>query len=81
MDLCTCVIEEGGDEEGEGSEEPSLLSYTLRYVSLTELVNVWQVGHTIDSGIGLSIKIDKLRVFINKTLSVLSECVSMRVYQ
>jgi hypothetical protein len=81
MDLCTCVIEEGGDGEGEGSEAPSLLSYTLRYVSLTELVNVWQVGHTIDSGIGLSIKIDKLRVFINKTLSVLSECVSMRAYQ
>ncbi len=31
-----------------------------------------RVGHTIDSGIVLSIKIDKLRVFINKTLSILS---------
>ena len=30
------------------------------------------VGHAIDSGIGLSITIDKLRVFINKTLSILS---------
>ena len=31
-----------------------------------------KIGHTIDSGIGLSITIDKLRVFINKTLSILS---------
>jgi hypothetical protein len=31
-----------------------------------------RVGHTIDSGIVLSIKSDKLRVFINKTLSILS---------
>ena len=31
-----------------------------------------EVGHAIDSGIGLSITIDKLRVFINKTLSILS---------
>ena len=30
------------------------------------------LGHAIDSGIGLSIKIDKLRVFINKTSSILS---------
>ena len=30
------------------------------------------LGHTIDSGIVLSITIDKLRVFINKTLSILS---------
>jgi len=29
-------------------------------------------GNAIDSGIGLSITIDKLRVFINKTLSILS---------
>jgi hypothetical protein len=28
--------------------------------------------HAIDSGIGLSETIDKLRVFINKTLSILS---------
>jgi len=31
-----------------------------------------RVGHPIDSGMGLSIRIDKLRVFINKTLSILS---------
>jgi hypothetical protein len=31
-----------------------------------------EVGHAIDSGIGLSITIDKFRVFINKTLSILS---------
>ncbi len=30
------------------------------------------VGNAIDSGIGLSITIDNLRVFINKTLSILS---------
>jgi hypothetical protein len=30
------------------------------------------VGNAIDSGMGLSITIDKLRVFINKTLSILS---------
>ena len=28
-----------------------------------------EIGHPIDSGMGLSITIDKLRVFINKTLS------------
>jgi hypothetical protein len=33
MHLCTCVIEEGDDEEVVSSETPSLLSYTLRYVS------------------------------------------------
>jgi len=31
-----------------------------------------RVGHPIDSGMGLSITIDKLRVFINKTLSTQS---------
>ncbi len=31
-----------------------------------------EVGNAIDSGIGLSITIDNLRVFINKTLSILS---------
>ena len=39
--LCTYVSKEGGDGEGAGS---SLLSYTLRYVSLAELGNVFQVG-------------------------------------
>ncbi len=33
---------------------------------------VVRIGHTIDSGIGLSMTIDKLRVFINKTLSILN---------
>jgi hypothetical protein len=37
MHLCTCVNEEGGDGEGAGTQTPSLLSYTLRYVSLAEL--------------------------------------------
>ena len=35
--LCACVSEESGEGEGTGSEASSLLSYTLRYVSLTEL--------------------------------------------
>jgi hypothetical protein len=38
------VSEEGGYGEGTDSEEPSLLSYTFRYVSLVELGNVCQVG-------------------------------------
>ena len=41
--LCACVSEEGGDGEGVGSETPSLLSYTLRYVSLAELGTVCRV--------------------------------------
>jgi hypothetical protein len=40
MHLCTYESKEGGDGEGAGSEEPSLLSYTLRHVSLAELDNV-----------------------------------------
>jgi hypothetical protein len=35
--LCVCVSEEGGDGEGTVSEATSLLSSTLRYVSLSEL--------------------------------------------
>jgi hypothetical protein len=31
-----------------------------------------RVGNTVDSGFGLSITIDKLSVFVNKTLSILS---------
>jgi hypothetical protein len=45
--LCTYVSEEGGDcRDGEdvGSEVSSLLSYTLRYVSLPKLVTVCQFG-------------------------------------
>jgi hypothetical protein len=59
MNLCTYVSKEGGDGEGADSETPSLLSYTLRYVSLTELDNVFQVGHAIDK---------KLLSTINKIL-------------
>ena len=35
--LCTFVREEGRDEKSEDSESLSLLSYTLRYVSLVDL--------------------------------------------
>jgi hypothetical protein len=43
------------------------------------------VGHAIDSGNGLSITIDKFRVFVNKTLSILSayqyELINRGAYQ
>ena len=42
--LCTCVSEEGGDGEGAVSEAPSLLSYTLRYVSFAEVGSVCRVA-------------------------------------
>ena len=34
--LCTCVSEEGGGEKSADSESLSLLSYTLRFVSLAD---------------------------------------------
>ncbi len=40
--LCTYVSEEGGDGEGAVSAMPSLLSYTLKCVSLTELGTLCQ---------------------------------------
>jgi hypothetical protein len=42
--LCACVSEEGGDGEDAVSEAPSLLSYTLRYISLAELGTLCRVG-------------------------------------
>ena len=44
MHLCTCVSKEGGDGEDTGSEVSSLLSYTLRYISLAELGTLYRVG-------------------------------------
>jgi hypothetical protein len=44
MDLCTCVSEEGDDGEVVCSETPSLLSYTLRYVSFEEVGSVCRVA-------------------------------------
>jgi hypothetical protein len=40
MYLCTSVSEEGGDGEDADSETSSLLSCTLRYISLAELVRL-----------------------------------------
>ena len=37
MHLYICVREEGGDGEAPSPETPSLLSYTLRYVSFAEV--------------------------------------------
>ena len=37
MHLCTCVSEEGDDGEAPSPETPSLLSYTLRYISFAEV--------------------------------------------
>jgi hypothetical protein len=42
--MCTYVSEECWDGEGAVSEAPSLLSYTLRYVSLVEVGTVCQFG-------------------------------------
>ncbi len=42
--LCSSVREEGGDGEGAGSEPSSLMSYTLRFVSLVELGTLNQFG-------------------------------------
>ncbi len=42
--MCTYVNEEGGDGEGADSEDLSLLSYTLRYVSLADLDRLCQFG-------------------------------------
>ena len=44
MHLCTCVREEGGDGESSWLETPSLLSYTIRNVSFTEVGSVCRVA-------------------------------------
>jgi hypothetical protein len=44
MHLCTCVSEEGGDGEDSRSETPSLLSYTLRYVSFAVVDSICRVA-------------------------------------
>jgi hypothetical protein len=38
------VSEDGGDGEGTDSEVLSLLSYTLKYISLVDVVILCQVG-------------------------------------
>ncbi len=50
----TCVSEEGGDGEGTGSEAPSLLSYTLTYVSLVELGTLCQFGFRVPMNLCVS---------------------------
>ena len=44
MHLYTCVSEEVGDGEAPFPETPSLLSYTLRYVSFAEVGSVCRVA-------------------------------------
>jgi hypothetical protein len=44
MYLCTRVSEEGGDGEGTDSEALSLMSCTLKYISLADVVILCQVG-------------------------------------
>ncbi len=44
MHLWTCVSEEGVHGDAECSETSSLLSYTLRHVSFTEVDNVYRVA-------------------------------------
>ena len=53
MHLCTCVSKEGGNGEDTGSETLSLMSYTLRYVSLPDVVRKCQFGLSdLDRGVG-----------------------------
>ncbi len=42
--MCSFVREEGGDGKGAASKTPSLLSYILRYISLSELDTLCRVG-------------------------------------
>ena len=42
--LCTIISEEGDDGESTDSETSSLLAYTLRFVSLTDLDRLCQFG-------------------------------------
>ena len=42
--LYTCVNEEGVDGETPLPETPSLLSYTLRYISFEEVVSICRVA-------------------------------------
>ena len=42
--MCSFVSEEGGDGKGAASKTPSLLSYILRYISLSELDTLCRVG-------------------------------------
>jgi hypothetical protein len=63
--LCTCVSEEGGDGEVPCSEMSSLLSYTLRYVSFTEVdrsrdVDAWRANglYTEDRGFQVPMTLD-----------------------
>ena len=42
------------------------------FFTIILLTTISDIEIPIDSGMGLSITIDKLRVFINKTLSILS---------
>ena len=44
MHLYTCVSEEGGNGEAPRPETPSLLSYTLRCISFTEVGNIYRVA-------------------------------------
>ncbi len=50
----------------------STMCFVIRETLVTQVVLGHTIDSTIDSGIGLSITIDKIRVFINKTLSILS---------
>ena len=50
MHLCTCVSE-GGDGEGAGSEALSLLSYTLKDISLADVGIIYMPGGGLRSAI------------------------------
>jgi hypothetical protein len=65
MDLCACVSEYH-------RHTVNIKLIFAENSSSFKIIKIFELGNAIDSGMGLSITIDKLRVFINKTLSILS---------
>jgi hypothetical protein len=55
-----------------GMVKTQTLKYTERMSFQKGFTLMLEIGHAIDNGIVLSMKMDELQVFINKTLSILS---------
>jgi hypothetical protein len=69
--VSTCTVHSGVKKSHDWLvEQLDDLFRTTHKVKTQQVTRI--LGNTIDSGIGLSITIDKLRVLINKTLSILS---------
>jgi hypothetical protein len=61
-----------GTEQFSWQHEPGQFHYRRAAFSSQLKSKIGNIGNPIDSGMGLSITIDKLLVFINKTLSTQS---------